>query len=356
MALKKTLLTTPLLFLLACSGDPSVGPGSGDDSSGGDDNITTSTRVAGNYEVTSSYDLTTSSALPDVVSDVVLPLSNLSDNPTGTIIDLIKATDSPAADLIDKIPPVLLGVLEATMNNLIEDKLFDGQPVVGEIAEYTDLVASIIMDFDVITELEVGTADDAGNANANHKLVGFAFERDEMRVVVEPPELLGTLAVARDVSVNVDLDGRSIDIGNHALELPLGDIAVYGLNAAIAATTDFEDLGDALGGVVNCPSIAAEIGPLCISSICVADEDQVSGLCEFGLDMVAAEVEKQIKKIDVAQLRMMGGQAKIVADSKSDTTGDSAVSAMNSGSWDTEFGISDKVLPLQSDFEARRID
>jgi hypothetical protein len=146
MLIKTPLLVAPLALLLACASDPAGGPdGSGPNGTGnGDgngDEVTTSTRLAGNYELTSTYELAENSNLPSVVSDVVVPLSNLAENPTGTIIDLVKATNSPAASALNAIPAPLLSIFESTMNNLIENKLYENVPVLEQITSFTDLAA-----------------------------------------------------------------------------------------------------------------------------------------------------------------------------------------------------------------------
>lgn len=357
MAIKTSLVSLPLVLLFACAGDPVVGPGGGDDTPGGDD-VESRTRVAGTYEVTSSYDLTSSETLPPLVTDIVLPLTEFSENPTGTIIDLILAADTPITPILENIPSALLGIFEATMNNLIEDRLYENVPLIEQITGYADLAATIVTDFDVVTTMQVGSVDDAGNANATHSLSGFAFDNNGERVFIDTPEIVDALAVARDVSVNVDLRGNTgtIDIGSHAMELPIGDFAVLGLNAAIQAQTDYNDLGDLLGGIVDCPGIAAEVGDLCLGSFCVADESQLSSICETGLNLVAQQVESRLAAIGDAQLLMSGGQAQVMIGSKSDSTSGGAVNAMESGSWDTAFGLGSFSLPMQSDFEARRLD
>lgn len=358
MAIKTPLLSLPLLLLFACAGDPNGDPdGTGDPSGGGDD-IGTSTKVDGTYEVTSSFDLTTSEALPGIVSEIVQPLTNFSDNPTGTIIDLIAAGDTPASDLIDKIPATLRSILETTMNNLIEDQVYGGVPVLELVADYADLIATIVTDFDVITTMQVGTVDSAGNGNSSHALAGFAFDMDGTRMVIDTPELLDTLTTARDVAVNVSLSGSSgtIDIGDHNLSLPIGDFAVYGLDAAIQANTEFDDLGDMLSGMVGCTAIAANIGDLCLGFVCVVSESQLAGLCETGLDLVADQIESRLAAIGTAEIRLVGGQASVALGAKSDSTSGDAVTAMEAGSWDTEFALDARSFPVQAGFEARRVD
>lgn len=363
MLIKTPFLVAPLALLLACSSDPSggpdgMGPNGGGGGNGDGDEITTRTQLSGTYEVTSTYNLATNAELPPIVSNVVVPLSNLADNPTGTIIDLVKATNTPAATALNAIPGPLLSIFESTMNNLIEDKLYENVPVLEQITSYTDLVAGMLVEFEVVTQLEVGTVDEAGNAEATHTLVGLAFDKDGSNTFVNTPELLDTLTIARDVSVHAEFSGitSSIDIGDHGMHLPLGEFAVYGLNSAIAATTDFEDLGDALGGIVNCESIAGQIGDLCISFVCVANESQLQSICETGLDLVAQQVENRIKDIDVAELRMSAGQADLRASAKTDSTQGNEVSAFRSGAWDTVFHFGSYELSTPSSFEAERIN
>ncbi len=155
----------------------------------------------------------------------------------------------------------------------------------------------------------------------------------------------------------MDLAGSlgSIDIGDHGMRLPLGEFAVYGLNATIAATSDFEDLGDALAGILNCEGLAADIGDLCISFVCVADESQLQSICETGLDLVAQQVESRIRGLDVSELRLSGGQADVTASAKEDSTRDKEINAFKAGRWDAVFTFGTKELPTRASFEATRI-
>ncbi len=361
MSIKSPFLLAPLTLMIACASDPTLGPdGTGPDGSGGGgggDDVTSTTRVAGTYEVTSTYNIAENSDLPPLVAEVVIPLSNLAENPTGTIIDLIQATDTPVATLLDAIPGPLLSIFESTMNNLIENKLYENVPIAEQITSFADLAAGMLVEFEIVTELEVGEIDEAGNASASHSLVGVAFDKSGSPIFINDPELLDTSTVTEDVSVHVDLDGinSSIDIGEHGMHLPLGEFAVYGLNAGIAATTDFEDLGGALAGLVNCQGIAAEIGDLCLSFVCVANESQLQSICETGLDLVAQQVENRIRDIDIAELRMTSGQAEVRATSKNDSTSDNEVTAFRSGSWDTVFHLGSYQMSSRASFEASRI-
>jgi hypothetical protein len=362
MLIKNPLLIAPLALMLACASDATVGPGdsgpNGEPGGGGGDDVTTSTQLSGTYEVTSSYNLAENSELPAIVSDVVVPLSNLAENPTGTIIDLVKSTNTPAATALNAIPGPLLSIFESTMNNLIEDKLYENVPVLEQITSYTDLVAGMLVHFEVVTQLEVGAADEAGNAEATHTLLGLTFDNNGTENFVNTPELLDTLTVAKNISVHAEFSGvtSSIDIGDHGMHLPLGEFAVYGLNTAIAATSDFDDLGDALGGLVNCESIAAQIGDLCLSFVCVANESQLQSICETGLNLVAQQVENRIKDIDVAELQMSSGQADLRATSKTDSTQGNEVSAFKAGSWTSIFHFGNYELSTNASFEAKRVN
>lgn len=347
MTVKSSLFLAPLVFAVACGS--AVGPDGSDGTDPIDDpsdpGDPTVSKIAGSYEVTSKYDLSASADLPALLGDALGPLSGLSDNPAGTLIDVLKGTNSSVADAIDSLPPILRSLLEQQINTYLEDQLFENTPVAEQIVDYVDMISTMLTNFEVVTTLEVGNADEAGNANANHTLAGVAFPKDGQRTFVATPDILNTLSIARDVSLNIDLGAKSVAVGDHAFNLPLGDFAVTGFHAALESQFGIADLGEALNEMVDCTGLASEVGDICIDSFCILDEAQIADFCVQGLDQVAEQVDNKIRDIEFAELHMVGGEGAVQVAEKVNSI---------SGNWDSEFGINGNNLSVPSSFEAVR--
>lgn len=342
MSLKASFILAPMLFAVACASDPGAGPGI-DDPTDPNDPTPEVNLLQGSYEVTSKYDLSLSPDLPSAVADALGPLTSLSDNPAGALIDLLDGSGSQISDLLDQLGP-LRTVVEGQINNYIQDKLLEGNAA-GDITAYVDMLATMLTNFEVITDLSVGNADAAGNANGTHTLTAVAFEQDNMRVVVQSPDILNVLSVARDVSLNADFSTSSIAVGDHSFKLPLGDFAVTAFHAALQDKFGIADLGAKLNEVIDCDGLAAQIGEVELFGFVVLTQPQISEFCVDGLNKLPEELDKQIRKLEFAELHMVGGIGSIEVTSR-----------VNSfkGDWDSEFGVNGSGFAIPATFEAVR--
>ncbi len=342
MSLKATLILAPMLLAVACASDPGTGPGT-DPTDPNDPNNPAANPLQGEYEVTSKFDLSLSPDLPGSVAEALGPLTSLSDNPAGALIDLLDGSGSQISDLLDNLGP-LRSIVEAQLNNYIQDKLLEGNAA-GDITQYIDMIATMLTNFEVITDLSVGNADDAGNATGTHTLKAIAFEQDGMRVVVQSPDILNVLSVARDVSLNADYGASSIFVGDHAFTLPLGDFAVTAFHTALEQKFGVTDLGAKLNEVIDCAGLATSIGDIELFGTVVLAEDKIADFCVDGLNKLPEQLDKQIRKLEFAELHMVGGEGSIVLSTK-----------VNSfkGTWDAEFGVNGSGFAIPSTFEAVR--
>ena len=234
--------------------------------------------------------------------------------------------------------------MEAQINDYVKDQLADNN--LADIAEYIDMLATMLKNFEVITELDVGKTDSAGNANATHTLSAIAFQKDGARLVVNA-DILSSLSAARNVSVNADFGANTLDVGDHAFKLPLGEFAVAGFHLALEEKFGITDLGAALQEMVDCKGLATNIGDVEAFGFTVASESQIENFCNDGLEKLPAQLDAQIRKLEFAELHMIGGEGSLQMASKS-------VNAMK-GTWSSEFGIKGNGFSLPSIFEAIRM-
>ena len=207
------------------------------------------------------------------------------------------------------------------------------------------MLATMLTNFEVITDLSVGNADEAGNAIATHTLKALAFQRDGMRVVVQSPEILNVLSVARDVSLHADFGARTILLGDHAFTLPLGDFAVTAFYAALEQRFGITDLGAKLNELVDCSGLASKIGDVKLFGTVILTEEKLGEACVDGLNKLPEALDKQIRKLEFAELRMIGGEGTITLSTK--------VTSFK-GTWDAEFGVNGSGFAIPSTFEAVR--
>lgn len=348
MAIKSALFLAPLALMVACASDVSTGDGPGSPNNPNDPTNPDSptAKIAGDYEVTSKFDLSNSPDIPSIVSDALGPLSGISDDPAGAILDIIKASAE-----LDGVPDFIIDVLAQGMNKYIEGRL-DSKGA-KELLEATEMITAMLTDFEVISTLTVGTADAANNANAEHSLKAIAFPKDGKRTVINTPDIVNTISIARDISVSVDIVGSkgTIDIGGHAFKLPLGDFAVQGYHTLLKERFGKDDLGDILGQAINCGDLAKEVGDIKLGEFVVLKEDKVGTLCEKGLEQVGAKLDDKIRDIEFAKLHWVGGEGTV-------SMGSSGISGMT-GSWQTSLNInesdSEDGFALPSKFEAKRM-
>ncbi len=333
MRLSIACCIAPLLFAAACASEVQ-----GSDSGGPPPEANA---VIGSFEVTSNYNLAQSADVPSVIANALGPLSGLSENPAEALIELLKNANSDVANVIDSLPS---GVKQVVIDEL--NSFLAGQPEVTEVIGYVDMVATMLTNFQVITTLEVGRVDEAGNSKAIHSLKAVSFPIDGQTQIIATPDVLNLLSTARDVSVNVDLANARILFGDHQFHLPLGNLAVTAYHSVLESQLGTADLGDYLVSKVNCEGLAAQVGDVCYDSICVLNEEQIAGFCVDALEKVAEEVDAKVAELEFADLHMTGGEASYAMDG-------AAVGTMQ-GNWDTEFGVNSQGFTVPSSFTATR--
>ncbi len=353
MSFHRALVVAPLLFALACS-DPGAGDGAFDNSDGSGE--VASDPVVGTYELTTTYDLTQSEILPDLAGDVLGSLTGLQEDPAGTIVDLLQAANVPVVStVLGLLPGILRDQVTNWINEYVFDHLYEGVPVTQEIAGWVDDIATGLTQFQVISQLELGTIDEAGNTIGRHRLSALRFQMHGASQTVDTPELIDQLTMAEDVSVNISFIGEqgTMDVGDHGFNLPIGDFAVVALNAALQSQLGVANLSEALGQVIDCQGLAHSVADKCVAFVCVGHETELTGLCEAGLSQVAHVVEDRLSSIGMASIHLAAGSAQVAA-SKSDDASVAKVSQFSAGQWQAGASLNGVELPIGATFVGAR--
>jgi hypothetical protein len=305
--------------------------------------------VVGHYEVTSTYNA--AGALPDVATDTLGILDGLADDPAGTLIDLAEQAGAP----IDWVPDSLRDKFADWVNDYIASRVFQGAPVTEEIARWTQDIAGMLHHFDIISAMDLATVD--GSTAANHVLAAVAFDFRGARRVVDTPDIVEQLTIARDVSCSIEGAGAGearLDVGDHAFHMPLGDFAVVGFNMGLEQVLGIADLHAALELLIDCPGLAADVSSRCLGPICVGHSDEIEGFCRMGIDLVVNEVESRIASVEFAELHLASGEAAMLDAAKDDTTLDGTYDQIDRGVWQAIVNIDGVELPVDATFAGTR--
>jgi hypothetical protein len=144
---------------------------------------------------------------------------------------------------------------------------------------------------------------------------------------------------------NADFGAKSILVGDHAFTLPLGDFAVTAFHTALEQKFGITDLGAKLNEVIDCGGLATKIGDIELFGTVVLSEEKIADACVDGLNKLPDALDKQIRKLEFAELHMVGGEGSIELSTK--------VSSFK-GDWDAEFGVNGSGFAMPATFEAVR--
>jgi len=342
-------------------GDTGDGDQGGDDSGdqSGDDGAVAPDPIAGQYEIVTTYDVSSSPLLPGVIGGSLSALTSLSEDPAGTFIAVLDQANLPVLDqLLAVLPDLLVDQLAGFINDFVFDRLIDGIPATQVMTDLIADLAGILTQFEVVSALELSPMDADGVSTGTHRLSGVRFGWRGDSLLVDTPALLDELTIARDVAGSATFGGGDgvLELGDHAFHLPLGDFAVIGIDLAVQQTFGVEDLRAALGAVVDCPGLAESVATRCIGPICVGHRDEVQAVCESGLDLVVAQIEERITSIDFTEMRFSQGDAVLRDAGEDGGAQDGLVDRIESGNWQCTVEVDGVgAVPLPSPFVGHRI-
>jgi hypothetical protein len=377
-AILRSALAVPVIFglLAGCIGEPNEpGPDPGQDDGAADDGDGTGDTgddggdtaddgapppdpIAGQYEITTTFNVTEVTAVPGLVGSSLSILADLNEDPGGTLLDLLDQFNVPILDqLLALLPDVLLEPLVGFINDFLFDRLIAQIPAAEAFTTLVADLSELLTHFEVVSVLDVSEIDASDAVVATHRLSGVRFEWRGQDVLVDTPELLDEITVARDVTGSVSLGGGDgvLTLGEHAFHLPLGDFAIIGINLALQQTLGFANLRALLGALFDCPALAESVANRCLGPICVGHQAELEAVCESGLDLVAAQLEERLTTIDFTEIRFDSGDA-VLRDAAEGNTRDGLIDLMEGGSWRSRVAVDGAVaVPLPSPFVGRRI-
>ena len=316
---------------------------------GGDEEVGDVSGAVGTYQITTSYDAT--GALPDAVGHSLETLTGLHDDPAGTIVALLEDAGVPIP-----VPDSLRDDFEGWINDYLASRVYMGVPVTEEIARWAGDLSGILTRFDILTELDLARLDAGGETDANHVIAAVAFELRGDRRLIDTPSIVDQLTVARTIPVAVtsdDAGGGTIEIGDHAFHMPLGDFALVGFNQALSGLFGAADLTALLGNMIDCPGLAANIADKCVGPVCVGHEAEIEQLCLAGIDLVVAQIEQRIASIEFVEIHHAAGSGVLLGEAKQDGTA-TEFDAIEAGTWDASVNLDGVIAPVGATFVGHR--
>jgi hypothetical protein len=321
-------------------------------------------QLDGSYQLANHIDLASAGILPDIASTTLEQLSKLKTDPAGAIIGILQASNAPVAStLLSALPAVIKQQLATFIDDSVFAAVYQGAPVTEQIAGVISDIASLVTAFQLDTQLDLTAPDPEGAASATHALVGVTFTVADKSLVVRAPELLSAAtqgscdATALHIVERAsDVENGVLDLHDHALGLPLGDFTIHGIDLLVQAKLGQPTLRAALGTLVNCSAVAKDVSTRCVGPVCVGHESDIENLCNAGLDAIVADVDTQLKALNIKTLHFHDGEAEMWDAASDGSKVDGIIDRLDHGVWTLGVDIGTGEHPAHADFTGVRID
>jgi hypothetical protein len=346
------------------AGGPS-GPGGVDPNTGeplGADGKPLPTVLSGKYELSNTFDLTTTGVLPDLANDTLKALSGLRENPAQTMFDLLEAAKVPvASQLLSALPGILQDALEGFINDHLFKRLYKSAPVAKQIAGVIDDTASLITHFEVVSTLEIPELSDMGTGRAKHAMSGVAFNWAEKRNVFAAPVVQTAIQDNVDVAAihiverSPKVENGRLEVGDHGFSVPLGEYALKAADWALKEKFGVPDLRGAVGEIIDCADLARGVSKRCIGPVCVGHETDIRNVCNAALDQVVKEVRGKIGGINLKLVHFKTGQAKMWDAPTEGARLDGKCDRIDNGIWKAGISTGKEEKPVFTTFVGKRV-
>ena len=338
-----TQLSLALVLAFASAAAGCTGPGQGDDTPPGDDDVgddmppgdddVEPTSPEGRYQMQSQFDV--ASGLPGTVGTIVngfIDATDGPDDPGRYLCDL-------AADQLDGTWGSIAHAACSVAGGYINDRLLEIAPdFVDTLIALGNDFGQIARNFGLRSELEVRAAGTA--FAAKHVTTGVSFELDDVDHAFALTAYGMDNIVVDSVPVTYDPLG-AMTIGAHAIPMAYGSVLRIGLDELLIPQLDpFADgLGELLANQVDCYAVGEAIA----DAVGFGSVGMYQDACEAGLEAAANLVYSQLANLDSTAFAfdLTVGEARAT-----DTNGDRRVDEITRGEWTGNLDVAGNQSPL----------
>jgi hypothetical protein len=290
-------------------------------------------RLGGTYQVVSAMEVPAVAAVPGMPGDALRLVGDLAENPAGALLDLAEGADVPALGTLRLlVPDTLEAQLEAWMNASLETASVGGVAPVDELAELNALIESVLLRWQLRSELDLG--DPLAGTHAPTAIAFDVVDRPVVVMVDVTAPVTAATGVEAALSWPQGPDGPArVTVGDHAMGVPFGHYALEALRTILDSRYGAPTIRAAVGQIVDCRAVAESVAARCIGFVCVGHADELEEVCSGGLDAAASQLEEKILAIDYRAIRLRSGVA-IASGVALDPEGSLAtVDALAAGVW-----------------------
>ena len=320
---------------------------------------------SGRYELTSIVDLAGANAFGDTISTTLVQISLFHDHPAATILNLMALYDVPYfSEVWDVLPGFLKDKVTDLLDQLIVDALFDNVPVVDQAAELIADIGEASRNVELVTEMTLTGPTLGGSLlRGTHVMKGLGFHLWGLHASIPVPDVfqqITQLEVRASLTPLTQAGGpqATLSISKQNFAIPYGNMIMDAIKELVFVPAGTTDLGGWLNYLIDCGSIASDLGGICILGACVSDlvsVDSMKNFCTGGLSTLGFVVEAEVRglKIDLADLT--NGACAMYDKGYADTRGDGKMDAISNGSWDMMIHINGTAKTVKSPFDGKRI-
>jgi len=321
---------------------------------------------SGRYELTSIVDLAGAGAFGDTISTTLVQLSQFHDHPAATILNLMALYDVPYfSEVWDVLPGFLKDKVTDLLDELIVDAVFDNIPVIDQAAQFIADVGEASRNVELVTDLVLtGPANGGVQMRGSHTMKSLGFSLFGLHATIPVPsafQQITQLEVRGALDTSVARPGgpsAHLTLSRQNFAIPYGAMIMDAFKELVFEPAGTEDLGGWLNHIIDCGSIADDLGNICILGACVSDLVSISTMdkfCTGGLGILGTVVETAVRslKIDLADLQ--NGACDMYDKGYADMKGDGKMDALSNGNWDMTITLSGQAKTVKSPFDGKRI-
>ena len=387
LGMRRPVALVLVLALSACQGDiydPShpINPGSSPDDVGNPGGLVepsegptpvapTSYRFDGPYAVKSHLDLAASGVFGDRVSDALMALSEMHDNPAGAILEVLSWFNIPVySEVWAALPDFLKDMIDGWLNDALFFPLLDGVPAIDQAFQVGQDIFHLSRDLQLHTELSLKPPHADGTMHSTHVITGIGFELWDIDAVLPIPPELGALTEAEPhahlelvSSPNPAMPQGLLTVDRHTFSIPYGAMILEAAKYYIFEPAGADSLGGYLVNVIDCDAVATNFVDNCATDwlgswTCLSSyisHDDAEAWCVDGLYGVAGVVEDALNSLTFDMFALEQGRAKMFDRGADDAYGDGIISELRDGMWKARIsmGLEERVIPAT--FEGVRI-